>query len=167
MLRLLLAGVAGFVVLSAASAVASPSRVIQGSQKIGAFSTYRDHGKLAHAVAAFGRPASLVSRRARYDCTAHWPGLGLTMTFNGVCAAGSCFIRADISRPPWRTAKGLNIGDSLGRLRRLYPKARPRDGLEALLIEPALEGTIVSLGAKLASGKVAAFRVYPCCPCEA
>jgi hypothetical protein len=163
-----LAAVLAALALAPTALASQPSRVIQGSSRIGGFDTEYGHGQLKYAIAAFGRPPSLTRHSDAYKCVARWPSLALTMTFNSSsCSTSSCFISAVVSGREWRTGKGLRVGDSLSRLRRLYPTARVRDGLMALLIEPALEGTIVSLGAKVADGKVVGLRVYPCCPCEA
>jgi hypothetical protein len=166
--RLAVAVLAGALALAAVAHASPPSRVIQGSRQIGSFQTEYDHGQLKYAIAAFGRPASLTPRRDGYTCVASWASLALTMTYNSAtCSKSSCFISAVVTGKEWRTAKGLRVGDSLARLRLLYPKAKMREGLEALEIDPALEGTVVGLGARMSGGRVAAIRVYPCCPCEA
>lgn len=85
---------------------------------------------LAGGVVRIGPPASL--SRVPRGCLARWPALGAAMLVTGAgdpCAAESAAVRwARLSGAIWRTQRGLVVGDSLARLRQLYPKARPRQG---------------------------------------
>jgi hypothetical protein len=87
-------------------------------------------GVLAHAEAAYGAPSAI--RRRSQSCTARWPAPALSMSFlrfgGDPCAAG-VLVRAVASKRPWRTNRGLSIGDSRARVRALYPNATAhRDG---------------------------------------
>jgi hypothetical protein len=53
----------------------------------------------------------------------------LFFTFEGKpCAKGVALIVTVTGRSAWRTAVGLRVGDPVGRLRALYPRARLRNG---------------------------------------
>jgi hypothetical protein len=89
------------------------------------------------AVAAFGTPSS----RGTDDpvesnlCTVRWRGLGLDMGFATSapkpCLAGklgrSGWFGASVYTRRWRTERGLRVGDSVAKLRRLYPRATFKD----------------------------------------
>jgi hypothetical protein len=103
------------------------SFVIQGDHKIGGYAVKAD-GSLRGAVREFGAPSS---RRRRFQATAcdvRWRDLGLRIEFYNLggtdaCSGAGRFLRATITSRRWRTAKGLRVGDSVARLRRLYPRA--------------------------------------------
>jgi hypothetical protein len=100
-----------------------------GSYRFGVQPTY------AAAVKAFGRPATLGPDEAGRSCIARWANLGLDVRFaSGAakpCARDSLrsgsWAGATVYAGEWRTAAGLRVGDTVARLRRLYPQARYAD----------------------------------------
>lgn len=101
--------------------------MLQGDHKIGGYAVKAD-GSLGGAVDEFGRPSS--TRRTGGACDLTWSGLGLRIHFYNLGARDPCsreggrFGTAVITGRRWRTSLGLRIGDSVTRLRRLYPRAR-------------------------------------------
>src|SRR5262249_40273179 len=97
--------------------------------RIGPFVAWRPsvRGTYAQAASAFGRATScrvLPGRKSR----ATWSSIGLTIQFIGV--AGACATSSgaqlqvlSVTGARWRTSKGLAVGDSLTKLRQLYPAA--------------------------------------------
>lgn len=85
---------------------------------------------LAGGISRLGAPASLT--RAGAGCLARWPSLGAALLVTGSgdpCAIQTASVRwARLSGAIWRTKRGLAVGDSLRRLRTLYPKAISRQG---------------------------------------
>ena len=92
---------------------------------------------LAGAIRALGVPSSC--RRVsgfRSFASVAWRRLRLRMVFGtygpipprGPCAAAGRIVldSAFATGPRWRTARGLRVGDSVAKLRRLYPHARRR-----------------------------------------
>jgi len=76
-----------------------------------------------NAIKAFGRPDGKDPR----GCPNKWKTLKLRMTvadFGGgpVCAGRTRIQRLTISSRRWRTERGLRVGDSLDRVRELYPE---------------------------------------------
>jgi hypothetical protein len=112
-----------------ASAAAPPTYVIQGDRSIGGLHLYRSTP--ADVTARFGKPASKRTSNER-SCVGAWPRVGLVVeffTFEGPpCAKGGAITLTISSRPHWRTAIGLRVGDSAGRLRSLYPHATIHSG---------------------------------------
>jgi hypothetical protein len=97
-------------------------------QSLKAGRSYRD------AVKVFGMPSS---RGTDYPgesnlCRVRWQRLGLEMGYAhsspNPCALkkvrAAAWYGATIYSRRWRTERGLRVGDSVARLRRLYPKAR-------------------------------------------
>lgn len=112
---------------AAAVAAAPAPYVLLGDTSVGGLRIAR--ADLADARARFGAPSS--ARREGPSCVASWRRIGLTLTFLDLSGANACrsgsLVRATItSRGAWRTGKGLRKGDSVARLRRLYPKATYR-----------------------------------------
>jgi hypothetical protein len=144
--------------------------VIVFGERVGSF-RYRDTRPFPAAVRAFGQPT-----RSRADgnvCDVTWASLGVKVRFfafgceipdqTAVCAI-------TVSKVPWRTSRGLAIGDRASRIRRIYPRARfykdpvtgptwvlgtrgPRDEL----------GPDQSLVATVKSGRVKTFQVHKRC----
>jgi hypothetical protein len=117
------------ILLALLLSIAAPSPyVLQGDTNVGGVRIAR--ADLADARARFG-PPSTTRREQTIACVASWKRIGLTLTFLDLSGRNPCrtgiLIRATItSRGAWRTAKGLRKGDSVARLRRLYPRARYR-----------------------------------------
>jgi hypothetical protein len=82
---------------------------------------------LARATSAFGRP-NTARRVSRYECRAVWRRIGLTLELvdlsrRNPCRTGALLV-ATATSPPWRTDRGLRVGDRVSRLRAVYPRAR-------------------------------------------
>ncbi|HET9507743.1 MAG TPA: hypothetical protein VFO81_07355 [Gaiellaceae bacterium] len=115
---------------TAAADAAAPLRVIQGDRAVGGLRIA--DATLADARARFGAPTA-TRREPPYGCVATWRALGLTLLFlelsdRNPCAAGVMLRATVTSRGAWRTSKGLRKGDSIARLRLLYPRAAHRSG---------------------------------------
>jgi hypothetical protein len=91
---------------------------------------------LAGAIAAFGTPSrcTKVSGLPGF-ASVEWRGLGLRAVFGTYGSGGArpCqatrSVRLDSARASsreWQTGRGLRVGDSVGKLRRLYPQATLR-----------------------------------------
>jgi hypothetical protein len=114
------------------AAAAQSSFVIQGDYKIGGYAVKAD-GSLGGAVDEFGAPTT--RRRARgIGCDLTWRSLGLRIEFYNLGGRDACsreggrFGGATITSRQWRTSKGLRVGDSVARIRRLYPRATFHQG---------------------------------------
>jgi hypothetical protein len=91
---------------------------------------FRPHHSYTAAVESFG--ASSSSRRDGNLCHVRWSKLGLEIDFVNVmgrCSAkllrkSGLWYGASVTFQRWKTDRGLRVGDSLQRLRSLYPKAR-------------------------------------------
>ena len=94
---------------------------------IGDFKPARDP-TLGAAIDAYGEP-SFQRRPAPESCKVGWHALGVKVLFANFGGGSAC--REDLGRAQtarafgarWRTAKGLQVGQRLARLRRLYPSA--------------------------------------------
>jgi len=100
-----------------------------------------DDSSLGAALRAFGKPG--VRRHSEGSCEVDWPERGLETSF--VTSSGNpCsldhgfFCQAAITGPRWKTPEGLKVGDSLTRLRSLYPNAKQVEGgfLQEWQLEP-------------------------------
>ena len=125
--------------------------------------------RLGAAVRAFG-PTS--SRRGGGEiCRVRWANLGVFGIFQNFGGRGSsCQGRIGLAQKvvvsgdrPWRTFRGLRLGDSAARVRQLHPAAR-RTPRGFRLVEGVLPfGSPVRyavLGARMANGRVSAFTVF-------
>ena len=125
------------------------------------------------AVAAFGMPTAVGRDRPDSNlCTVRWERIGVDVGFAG--ASGGCAAR-NLHRaawygmrlwgPRWITARGLQVGDPVSRIRRLYPRATyasrpPRPGEWWLITERQGElGRKPLLVAEVGAGRVVAIRV--------
>ena len=133
---------------------------------------YKVHaaGSSDGAKAAFGDPSDITPGMG--DCTMTWKDFfGMKIVFynlggNDPCQQGR-FCRARISEQNWRTTAGLQIGESVRRLRKLYPTAQEFPSGETTFW--ALEPPEVSacgrdarqggLNAVASDGKIVAFTV--------
>ena len=124
--------------------------------------------KLGAAIAAYGPPSS---KRGGGDlCKVGWRGLGVAIRFQNFAAVNSCdpsggFAQKAVVKGdrPWRTGRGLRLGDRVARLKRLYPHAR-RSSRGFRLVAGVLPfGTVHDysvLGARVAGGRVTAFTLF-------
>lgn len=143
-------------------------------RRIGSFHFLRDLGRYPAAVREFGRPSSRTAGTGRRDnlCVVRWARLGLRMEF-AATPAGPCsdsalgrsaWAGATLDAGPWRTDRGLRLGDSLDRLRRVYPQASYRTGPAPawlLLFVRGEVGTTVLLQAKVGGGRVTSLELPP------
>ena len=145
----------------------------RAQHRIGGYLVARDPGRsYPAAVKAFGLPSARAPGGAG-SCTVRWQGLGLAMTFSSSepapCASSrlgrSVWFGATASGVRWRTDRGLAVGDSLARLRRLYPqaylRARPSPAAWILVWIRGEVGPTVYLQATLRSGRVTALELPP------
>jgi hypothetical protein len=114
--------------LTASAALASPAEfTLQGDNNIGGFATRTAGSTAAEAKTVFGAPTSQ-RRIASNQCRLVWRGRGLSMVFlefdpaKNPCRTGF-FVQGTMIGRAWHTVKGLRIGDSVARLRALYPRA--------------------------------------------
>jgi hypothetical protein len=149
------------------------NRTIYGDWRIAGFRV-RANGTLGGAVRALGAPTS--KRRIfpnREGCRVVWRRLGVRMLFYNLGGQDPCsrrygyFSDATIDRARWRTGRGLAVGQSVERLRDLYPGARyHRGGFYGsgwwLVVRHSIIGTGGSYPGLLArsrDGRVTAFVV--------
>jgi hypothetical protein len=129
---LLLAGAVALVAVAAAAAATTHVFVVRADVAIGAYAVRRD-GSLAGAVRVFGEPASRRHVFSLGDCRVVWPEHGPTIEFYNLGGQNACgpngrFGRAYLRGRHWMTTKHLNVGESIRKLRRLYPNAPFRPG---------------------------------------
>jgi hypothetical protein len=124
--RSLLVAVAVLLV-AAAGASAAATRVIRADRTVGPIRIARTTA--SQAVAAL--PGAHQTVRHRPGCRITWPALGLAVDFTVIgtdprdpCVDGIAVVATATSRPAWRTVLGLRVGDTVARIRGLYPKAR-------------------------------------------
>jgi hypothetical protein len=121
-------------------------------------------GTPAQAQAAYGAPSAI--RRQGQACRVRWPAASLSMgflRFDGNPCTGGVLVRAVASKRPWRTDRGLRVGNSRARLRALYPHATAhRDGWWLVTRHACAEvggQAFAGLLARMGSRHVAAFVV--------
>jgi hypothetical protein len=161
-MRLQLAVLIGLAAILAVTASAAPNFVIRRDKDIGGFALAAN-GKLSGAIAVYGNPAS--RQQFGYDeCTVVWKDLGIQSTFSHSydepCASNGCHLESAITGQRWRTDKGLRVGDSLSRLRHLYPRGKVFLGKRWSLLTRPFGGTRVpTLLATLKAGRVSTLTV--------
>lgn len=123
--------------------------------------------RLRAAVRAFGQPTS--RRGGGEICRVRWNRFGLTIRFQNFGGFNSCGPRGLAQKAvvtgeqPWRTAKGLRLGDGVVRIRRLYPNARQtRRGFRIIsgILPFGRPQPYAVLGARLEDGDVSAFTLF-------
>jgi hypothetical protein len=116
------------VAASGAGAEAAPTRVIQGDHVVGGLRMAR--GTATQAVARFGTPTS--KRAQGQSCLIAWGSLGLAINFLSFegqpCTKGVAVVATVTNRAHWRTALGLRKGDTIARLKTLFPHAVRQTG---------------------------------------
>ena len=124
---------------------------------------------VAAARAAFGRPSS--SRDRDSLCPIAWRSVGVRILFANFGAGSACAPRlgsaqvAVVSGRRWRTAQGLRIGETPGRLREVYPGA-DRVGARSYRIVTGRnvfgsdDGPYAVVSARLSDGRISSFRLF-------
>ena len=109
-----------------AVAAVAGTLVVSGDRSVGGVEVGR--GTLVQATAKFGAPTATTTEGGGQTCHVTWRKLGLVVDFldfsNYACADGGLVSATIASRSHWRTARGLRVGDSVARLRVLYPHAK-------------------------------------------
>jgi hypothetical protein len=126
---------------------------------------------MERAKISFGQPSSVHAQRGNPQiCVVRWTSLGLTGTFtvqlsafkyacNEPNAATQTFTTSSAN---WRTTTGLSIGDAVGEVKRLYPRATSITATDISLASYFYAGdeTQMSLlSARVTRGQVSAFVV--------
>lgn len=102
-----------------------PSFLVQSDVRIGSFAVKRD-GTLEGLDRAFGLARAI--HRTQTGCRAAWKKYGLTVDLYNLggqdpCGPKGYFFRGIMRGARWHTQRGLQVGDSVRSLQRLYPKA--------------------------------------------
>lgn len=135
--------------------------------------TLEQGGAYRKAMAAFGTPTATGRDTPSSNlCTVRWERIGLDVGFagaRGACVAANLYRAAwygmELWGPRWRTARGLQVGDPVRRIEKLYPWARyvsrpPQPGEWWLIMEKQAElGAKPLLVAEVGAGRVIAIRV--------
>jgi hypothetical protein len=172
---LLIAGLAAATTLVAAAPAHARSFVLRatGSQtglgEVQAIGDFKPsvNPRLRAAVRAFGQPDR---RRGGGElCRVRWNRFGLTIRFQNFGGFDSCGPRSLAQKAvvtgerPWRTTKGLRIGDGVGRIKRLYPSARQTQrGFRIIsgILPFGRPLPYAVLGARLEDGDMSAFTLF-------
>jgi hypothetical protein len=123
---LLVAIMVTFSVLAVAADATAPTYVIQASRSSVA-GVVVGRAKPESAIRRFGQPATTNWNGS--SCLYDWPQIGLKIVFwyhdpkSNPCELGEAARATVTSRSAWRTTVGLRVGDSVARLRKLYPRA--------------------------------------------
>jgi hypothetical protein len=121
-------------------------------------------GSLSVGAARLGPPARLV--RAARVCLARWPALGAAVQLAAdgpdPCDGTATARWARLAGSAWRTQRGLAPGDSVARMKRLYPAARLRGGRWWLVSgrEAGRRAPVPRLRAEVRSGRVRALWLH-------
>ena len=112
---------------SSSSAATAPF-VVQGDSTVDGLRIGRTTP--AASVKRFG-PATTTRTQPPYECVKTWKKLGLKLSFldlstGSACRTGGLVTATITNRPQWRTALGLRVGDTVARVRTLYPRAKFR-----------------------------------------
>jgi hypothetical protein len=154
--------------LAVMPAAAGAGLVIRGDERLADYRVKAD-GTLGGARAEFGRPSRL-QRTSSITCVAGWSSIGLRIGFYNLGGLNPCgratghFSNALMAGPRWHTSRGLWVGDTVQKLRRIYPTARNRAGGWWIVTRssPAGGGAYPGLLAQIRDGRVRAFVVrYP------
>ena len=126
------------------------------------------------AVRALGPANAVHAHNSGNSCTGTgvWSGLGLRVLFTSFSAEPYCAaaraqtgtISGAAGRGHWRTTRGLRVGDSVGKLKRLYPRAIHGPGGWAIvhsLHSAIAEGSRLDIvTAQIKHGQVFALRLW-------
>jgi hypothetical protein len=147
------------------TAAAAPTFVIVRDVSIGGFP--RD-ATVARAIAVFGQPTVRRQDPQAFDrCHLEWARYGVSMetyhTGGGLdpCGPAGRHVSTTVADRRWRTSVGLKIGDTVTKLRRLYPRAEKDTPGVWWLTKRSFAGLpFPGLEAKVKNGRVAAFTLY-------
>jgi hypothetical protein len=148
--------------LAAPTGDAAPTFVITGDVNIGGF---RRDATVKRAIEVFGLPAGRESFGYE-ECVLKWPAFGITMTaFYNAGRSDPCgplgrHVRTTVTDGRWRTATGLRIGDTLRRLRALYPRAKNQGNGVWWLKTRWFGVALPTLETKIERGRVGSFTVH-------
>lgn len=146
------------------AAAAAPTFVIVRDVSIGGFP--RD-GNVQRAIAVFGQPTTRTLEG--FDrCHLTWPAFGVSMEtyYTGgtidPCGPFGRHASTTVTDRRWRTSVGLKMGDTLKRLRQLYPRAqRDKPGLWRLTTRSFAGLPFPGLEAKInKNGRVVSFKLH-------
>ena len=161
----------------APAAAARPGGMIQtGPNGVTALGSWHvsTHATFPSAVRALGAASAVHAHNSGTSCTGTgtWSGLGLRVLFTSFGGDPYCqgaraqtgTISGAAGRRHWRTARGLRVGDSLGRLTRLYPGAIKERGARVVvysLHSVVAEGSRLDIvTAQITGNRVASFRLW-------
>jgi hypothetical protein len=162
MYRLLGIGALAIAALIAPAGYAAPTFLIAGDVNIGGF---RREATVKRAIEIFGSPASR-EPLGYEECVLRWPAFGVTMTsFYNAGRSDPCgplgrHVRTTVTDLRWRTTSGLRVGDTLRRLRALYPRAKNQGNGVWWLKTRSFGVPLPTLETKIERGRVASFTVY-------
>lgn len=149
--------------VAVAAAGAKTNYTITGDVSIGGFPR---SGTLEQAIEVFGEPTSRKSDGYEV-CTLSWRSSGVTMQRlyalgqGDPCGPESRHRSTTVTDERWKTARGLDIGDPLKELRKLYPKAqRDAPGTWRLTTRRFAGLPYPGLEATVKRGRVVKFTVY-------
>lgn len=123
-------------------------------------------GTVRQAIEVFGAPTT--QEKGAFDkCTLSWRSHGVVMetyytnAISDPCGPDGRHSKTTVTDRRWRTSTGLKIGDQLGKLRQLYPKAqKDAPGTWRLTTRPLAGLPFPGLEARLKNGRVISFTVY-------
>ena len=147
--------------------MAVPPRDLVTSQRVGLYQV-EANGTLDGARETFGLPDE--ERRYGNACALAWEEVGVQITFTNNSGRSPCdsgdFCEAHMWQGDWTTSRGLQVGESVRRLWRLYPQARvaPEAGeIQRYVLErgPTACGRSAKAGlaADTSGGKIMSFKV--------
>lgn len=147
------------------AATAAPSFVIVRDVSVGGFQ--RD-GNVQRAIAVFGQPTVRRQEEGTFDmCNLQWPALGISMRtyYTGgtidPCGPSGRHASTTLTDPRWRTSMGLKMGDTLTKLKKVYPRAqRDKPGVWRLTTRSFAGLPFPGLEARIKKGRVVSFTVY-------
>jgi hypothetical protein len=163
--------------VAAPAAAAKPGGSIQtGPNGVTALGSWHvsTHSTFPAAVRALGAANQVQAHPHGSSCTGigTWSGLGLRVVFTSFSTDPYCkAVRAQTGtisgaagRRHWQTARGLRVGDSLGKLKQLYPKAVKGHGGWAIvysLHSVIAEGSRLDIvTAQVKGNRVSAFKLW-------
>ena len=165
------------VAVAAPAAVARPGGMIRtGANGVTALGSWHvsTHSTFPAAVRALGAANEVHAHNSGNSCTGTgtWSGLGLRIVFTSFGGDPYCQgaraqtgkISGAAGRRHWRTTRGLRVGDSLGKLKRLYPRAKKGHGEWAIvysLHSVFAEGSRLDIvTAQIKRNRVFAFKLW-------